>query len=61
MIVKDLVQKLMDTVGPDAIVALAGEDGVPHHVSRISPQPWADGAVVVLDISPRVVTEEDLA
>lgn len=61
MKVSELCQLLLDRVGPDAIVALAGEDGVPHHVSRTSPQPYAQGLVAVLDMSPRIVTEEDLA
>lgn len=60
MNVDELIEKLRQFPS-DTVVALAADDGVPHHVSRTSPQPWSQGSVVVLDISPRVVSEEDIS
>lgn len=58
--VYELVKRLQQ-LSQDAIVAIADTDSTLHHLSRTSPQPAAQGMVVILDPSLRLVTEEDLA
>jgi hypothetical protein len=60
MTAAELIERLA-ALPPDTVIGVGEWDGAIRHVSRTALSVVHPAGVAIIDVSPRVITEEDLA